>query len=266
MVTFALLSLWLAGAPPAPSPWRALVDGVELGEFTLEAAPTHGDGKLHVVRVDPRKAKLDLGLASEGGQPHTAAEWSHKKGFVVTINAGMYEKDFRTNVGHLSHHAHVNQARWKAQYQSVLLLHPRVKGAAPARLVDRDSPDAEALIAQYETQVQNLRLVKGPGVGVWSPNGRSWSEAFVADDDQGRLLFAFSRTPFEMAELMRRVLALPLGVQHAMHVEGGPEASFSVHTASTTVDLAGSFETGFFEHDGNEHQWAIPNVLGVVAP
>jgi hypothetical protein len=30
------------------------------------------------------------------------------------------------------------------------------------------------------------------------------------------------------------------------------------------IDLSGSYETGFFEHDGNDRQWPIPNVLGVV--
>ena len=31
------------------------------------------------------------------------------------------------------------------------------------------------------------------------------------------------------------------------------------------LDLAGSYETGFFERDSNTQQWALPNVLGVRA-
>jgi len=56
---------------------------------------------------------------------------------------------------------------------------------------------------------------------------------------------------------------LPLGIERAMHVEGGPEASLSIHTASLTLDLNGSYETGFREDDQERHQWPIPNVLGV---
>lgn len=48
-----------------------------------------------------------------------------------------------------------------------------------------------------------------------------------------------------------------------MHVEGGPEASLSIHTGGVDLDLCGSYETGFNENDSNTHQWAIPNVLGV---
>jgi hypothetical protein len=112
--------------------------------------------------------------------------------------------------------------------------------------------------------VQNLRIIKGPpAVSVWSANKKKWSEALVAQDDKGRLLFMFSRTPYELADLAAKVLALPLGLVRAMHVEGGPEASLSIHAKGVSLDLAGSFETGFFADDSNAHQWPIPNVIGV---
>ena len=67
-----------------------------------------------------------------------------------------------------------------------------------------------------------------------------------------------------MAEWNRRVLALPLHVTAAMHVEGGPEASLSLCTATPPLHLSGSFETGFWPDDSNKRQWPIPNVLGVL--
>jgi len=51
-----------------------------------------------------------------------------------------------------------------------------------------------------------------------------------------------------------------------MHVEGGPEASLSIHTGELELDLSGSCETGFNANDLNHTQWPIPNVLGVRAP
>jgi hypothetical protein len=78
-------------------------------------------------------------------------------------------------------------------------------------------------------------------------------------------LFLFSRTPYSMADFNRRLLALPLGVQRAMHVEGGPEASLSIHAAGVDEDHFGSYETGFVDDDSNAAAWAIPNVLGVAA-
>jgi hypothetical protein len=61
------------------------------------------------------------------------------------------------------------------------------------------------------------------------------------------------------------ILGLPLGIVRAMHVEGGPEASLSIRAPGLSLDLSGSYETGFNENDDNSGQWPIPNVIGVVA-
>ncbi len=255
------LALALAAAPAGG--WKALAGGVEYATFRLAEKPAHGDGLLHAVRVDPSKVELAFGLASVDGEARTAGAWADRAGFAVVMNAGMFAPDHRTNEGRLVDGAHVNSARWKPTYRSVLLFNPRSKDVPAAALADRDAPGFEALAAKYGSLVQNLRLVKGEGASVWKPNGRRWSEAMLAQDRAGRLLFLFTRTPFEMAELNRLILALPLGVVRACHAEGGPEASLSIRTKALTLDLAGSFETGFNENDGNAGQWPVPNVVGV---
>jgi hypothetical protein len=257
--------LWSLACLAQGVAFRPLQPGVEYGTLTLTARPAAGDGLLHVVRVDPAQAELALGLASRDGRLRTAARWAESSGLSVVINAGMYETDYRSNVGRLVDGSHVNQRRWKRAYQSVLVLGPTAPGLPAARLLDRDAPDFEAQAQGYRAVVQNLRLVKAPGKNVWKPNGRRWSEAFVASDAEGRLLFCFTRTPFEMATLMELVLASDLGVVRAMHVEGGPEASLSLRAGTLSVDLAGSYETGFFPRDDNHQQWELPNVLGVRA-
>jgi hypothetical protein len=248
-----------------PFEWTRLSPGVEARAFQLEKKPEHGDGLLQVVRLDPTVASLEFALAAQHHDLlRTAAEWARERHFTVTINAGMYEKDFRSNVGYLRDGAVLNQKSWKANYQSVLVFKPKEKGLPGVALIDREAPDFEARVAKYDAVVQNLRIVKGPpAVSVWSANKKKWSEALIAQDDKGRLLFAFSRTPYELAELSAKVLALPLGVVRAMHVEGGPEASLSIHAKGVSEDFAGSFETGFFADDSNAHQWPIPNVIGV---
>ncbi|HJX65335.1 MAG TPA: hypothetical protein VJ860_15440, partial [Polyangia bacterium] len=61
-------------------------------------------------------------------------------------------------------------------------------------------------------------------------------------------------------------LALPLQIAKAMHVEGGPEASLSIHAGGVNLDLNGSYETGFREDDTSREQWPLPNIIGVAAP
>ena len=119
------------------------------------------------------------------------------------------------------------------------------------------------MLAAYGTVVQNLRLIRAPGHGVWAKQDRRWSEAAVAADGSGRVLFLFTRQPYSMQELNAKLLALPLGITAAMHVEGGPEASLSIHAGGVDLDLNGSYETGFNENDDEAAQWPIRNVLGV---
>ena len=67
-----------------------------------------------------------------------------------------------------------------------------------------------------------------------------------------------------MRDFNRLLLALPLDIQQAMHLEGGPEASLSIHVPGLDLDLCGSYETGFLEDESNREQWPLPNVIGVL--
>lgn len=263
MLCVALTILQLGLAASGPTPWRPLAEGVEYASFRLAESPDIGDGLLHAVRIDPARAELRVLLASEqGGAPRTAKEWTGGFGLTVAINAGMFDTDHRSNVGYLRHGSHVNRPSWN-QYQSVLAAGPSKPGLPAAEVVDLDAEGARERLAGFQTVIQNLRLIKGEGQNVWKPNGRRWSEAALAMDRQGRLLFLFSRTPLAMHDFNRRVLELRLGVVRAMHLEGGPEASLSLRAKGLALDLSGSYETGFFESNGNERQWPIPNVIGV---
>lgn len=250
-----LLALILTAAA---ADWKPIVAGVEYRTFAF------GEGaELHAVRIDPEKAELAFGLRSQaGGEPRTAKDWSTEKGLAVAINAGMFKPDYTSNVGKLVDGAHVNQAAGNA-YKSMLVWGPKKKGLPRAQLLDLDAPGAADTAAQYAAQVQNLRLIKGPGTSLWKKNDRAWSEAAIAQDADGKLLFLFSRAGLEMADWNARLLALPLKVTRAMHVEGGPEASLSIHGGGVNLDLCGSYETGFNPNDFVKTQSAIPNVVGV---
>jgi hypothetical protein len=260
MTVIGFIGLALAAAPAASAPairWIPLAPGADYAAVSLEEKAAPGDGLLHVVRVDPHKATLRFGLSARDGGPHTAAEWVSKQGFVAAINPGMFEPD-GTSTGYLRDGAFVGNPRWN-QYQSALGFSP-----GSAALFDLDAPPGRARAAQFPSVVQGLRLLKGHGESVWKHSAKRWSESAIAVDREGCILMLFSRTPFSMPELLARLTAIPdLAVQRAMHVEGGPEASLSVRGPGLKLDLAGSYETGFHEDDSNDHQWPIPNVLGV---
>jgi hypothetical protein len=261
----ATLGMLLAGLGASDAEWKPLTAGVEHRTFALAL----GDGKeasvLQVVRVDANLAPLDFGLASQApdGATRSCAAWAKERDYVVAINAGMYGTDDKTNVGYLRHGKHENNPRWNDAYQSVLVFGPKEKGLPPVQILDRDSGGSELLAKRYHSVVQNLRLLKGDGAGVWSANGRRWSEAALGIDGQGRLLFLFLRTPMQMVDFNRLLVSLPLDLRRAMHLDGGPPASLSVRAEGLTLDLSGTYESGLFERGENARQWRLPNVLGV---
>ncbi|HXH38911.1 MAG TPA: phosphodiester glycosidase family protein, partial [Thermoanaerobaculia bacterium] len=229
----------------------------------IPTAVSGAAGSLYVVRVDPHLARLQVALASEtGADLRTAAEWCQRADLSVAINLGMFQNDRKSNVGYLRHGAHLNNKRWN-DYRSVLAARPNDPSLPAFVWRDLDQSNQSADLSGYEIVVQNLRLIAGKSKNAWSQSSKRWSEAAVAADSNGHLLFLFSRAPYSMRDFNALLLTLPLNVTQAMHVEGGPEASLSIHTASINLDLCGSYETGFQEDDTNQAQWPIPNVLGV---
>ena len=238
-------SLILAAANVAA--FQPLQSGVEYATF----------GTLHVVRVDPARAKVRAALASEtGGESLTAAQWCKKSRLAVAINLGMFQMDHRSNVGYARSGKHLNNKRWNS-YRSAVAINPG------AKWIDLPESGKPPDLSGYGIVVQNLRLVAGNRRNVWAISDKKWSEAALAIDSKGRLLFIFTRTPYTMREFNALLLGLPLDVTQAMHLEGGPEASLSIHAGGIDLDLSGSYETGFSPNDDNRMQWPIPNVLGV---
>lgn len=257
-----------SGAPRAVADqevsWRTLQPGVELATIPAGTMPSGKPGLLYVVRVDAGRARLGVGLASEEkAGKKTAGEWCRASGFSVAINLGMFQTDHRSNVGYLRHGRHANNPRWNS-YRSVVAIHPTKKALPPVLWLDFKKSKPDPRLAEYDIVVQNLRLISKDRKSVWSRSNKRWSEAALATDSRGRLLFLFTRAPWMMRDFNDLLLSLPLDIAGAMHVEGGPEASLSIHVPGLDLDLSGSYETGFLPDDSNAQQWPIPNVLGVV--
>lgn len=251
-VTLPLLLLLAA-------PWQELAPGLEYVALPYGDPTRVADPRLHVVRVDPERLLLRPVVAAlRDGQKRTAAEWAEREQLAVVINLGMFELDHSSNVGHLRIGNDRLQPRWHPGHRSALVWCPE----RPVMLVDLDPPQEREELAGCTWVIQNLRVLKGEGVNVWPKRRQRWSEAAVGQDRAGRIYLLFTRAPRSMHEFAE-FIRTKLDLVRAMHVEGGPEASLSIHTSQLNLDLAGSYETGFNENDNNDRQWPIPNVLGV---
>ena len=268
-ILIALLSLGLslALAASTTSGWQTLAPGMDLKYVAATKLSSAGGSRIAVLRMDQNLWQLEAVGISQTGESsgHTARAWSESHSFTAAINAGMFAADHKTHLGYMRSAEHMNNSHPNT-YQSVVAFDPRDSATLPRfRIFDLDAPgiDFQAILREYASVLQNLRLVKRPGLNQWSQQDKKWSEAALGEDDAGRILFIFSRSPFSMHDLNRELLAAGMGLVAAQHLEGGPEAQLYVHAGSVELEMFGSYETSFLENDTNAKPWPIPNVIGV---
>jgi len=266
-VIVLLLGLLPALVAGTNSSWKTLAPGMEFGYLTTREPSAAGDSRIAVLRMDPKLWELAAIGVSQTGESsgYTAREWSEKHKLVAAINAGMFETDQKTHLGYMRFRDHV-YTRHVNKYQSIAAFDPRDGKDVPRfRIFDLDAPGVtmQSIQQDYNSAVQNLRLVKRPDSNQWTQQTRKWSEAALGEDDAGRILFIFSRSPFSMHDLNQELLAAGIGLVAAQHLEGGPEAQLYVHAGNFELEMFGSYETSFKENDANSIPWPVPNVLGV---
>jgi hypothetical protein len=267
MRTILVLALLLLTTPGMTyGIWQSLAPGMDIGTFHASKHSSSGNSLITVLRIDPDLWSLEFTGLSLTGESNglTARQWSKTYGFTAAINAGMFATDNRTHVGYLRFRNHLNNDNVNS-YQSVAAFDPRRQGLPRFRIFDLDSPGRrmEAILRDYESAVQNLRLIKRPGENRWFQQEKIWSEAALGEDETGRILFIFCRSPYTMHDLNNELLRLDLGLVSAQHLEGGPQAQLYINTGETEFEIFGSHGSSYRENGEFSAPWPIPNVLGV---
>jgi hypothetical protein len=239
---------------------------MELGKFAAGQPSHSGDSRITILRMDPNLWSLEfIGLSlDDSSSGRTARQWSEAHRLTAAINAGMFGTDYSTHIGYLRFRNHVNNDNVNA-YQSVAAFDPRRDGLPLFRIFDLDEPGVsmQSILQDYASAVQNLRLIKRPGQNQWTQQEKTWSEAALGEDESGRILFIFCRSPYSMHDLNNELLGLGIGVVSAQHLEGGPQAQLYVNTGGTELEMSGSHGTSFSDNADISAAWPIPNVLGV---
>jgi hypothetical protein len=244
--------------------WTSVADGLDIGRFQAQEPADAGSGVIVVLRIDPRQweAKL-LSITGNGESASlTARQWSNKYHLAAAINAGMFAADYKTHVGYMKSGSHVN-SRSPNSYRSVAAFNPLADSLPTFHIFDLDSTDIKTISSRYQNVVQNLRLIKSPGENCWTPQDKEWSEAALGEDKDGRMLLIYCRAPYSMFALNEILLALPLNLVAAQHLEGGSEAQFYLNYNNHHVELVGGYEMDFDGDAPGDTAWPIPNVIGI---
>lgn len=242
----------------ATTDFAAIEEGLDLGVFDAPVKSSHGDAKITVLRVDPKRFALKLLCASmKGEERRTARAWGEAHRLVAVTNAAMFHPDGR-GTGLMRTASHVNNAT-RSKDKATLVFDPKEASLPAFAILDADC-DADR-VTRYASAVQSIRMVTCKRANVWSKQPRKWSHAVVGIDSRGRLLFIHARSPWSTHDFVEMLLRLPIDLARLQYAEGGPEASLWI--APAKHDLFGSFETAFYETDDNPAPWPIPNILGI---
>jgi len=252
---------WGAGGPDA---WALLEPGLEFGVFTAPRASAAGDSRIRILRIDPARFELLLlnASASPEGRGKTPREWAKGEGLVAVINASMYQGDYRSSVSLMRTRTHTNNPH-VSKDNTVLVFDPLQDGAPPVQIVDRTCQDFDSERLRYGTLVQSIRMVSCGRKNVWQKRSEEWSTAAIGLDDRQRVLFIHVRSPYPTHDLINMLLALPIGLQTAMYVEGGPQAQLYVEGGGKTWELVGTHGSAFALDGGIVGASPLPNVIGV---
>jgi exopolysaccharide biosynthesis protein len=250
------------------SPWTQIDEGLHYCDFSSPIKSNTGDSKILIIRVDPKIYNFRLLSSSEinpGSTPMNVKEWAEKYRLIAAINAGMFQTDLKSNVGYMKNYAHMNNPRIHRTYASVFAFNPKKAELPPARIFDTDEKDMKEVIAEYQTVIQNLRLIKRSGMIRWAQQDKRWSEAALGQDQDGNILLIFSGSPYTMHELSKALLSLPIKLECAMHLEGGPAASIYLRHKNLELARVGRHElASIVVGDTNNDFLPIPNVIGIV--
>ena len=238
-----------------------LEPGLELGMFATEPS-TNPDSLIRVLRIDPAYFEFELFNASADKiEPLTPKQWARAKGLTAAINASMFQEDLLTSVSLMRRPGHINNGRLSKD-RTILGFGPVKPGLPPVKIIDRQCDDFEALKQSYTTLVQSIRMISCTGDNVWRPRSEKWSTSAIAIDSDGKVLFIHTEEPFATHDLIDRLIDLPLRIDRAMYVEGGPQAQMYVSSEGRVFEFTGQLSS--LLQQGARLAWPIPNVIGIV--
>jgi hypothetical protein len=244
--------------------WKNIADGFSLGKFESPQKAEIGDSKITIIKIDANKYEVGIYCASEyHKRSRSTRNWAKEFDLIACINAGMYAKDYLTSVGYLKSGKHLNNPNLNQTYQSIFACNPSVENVSAIKLIDRRSENFSAWKDKYSSFLQGIRMVSYERKNVWKQQQKKWSIAALAVDRSENLMLIHCRSQYSVHDFINILLELPLNIERAMYLEGGPPASLFYKLNSVEENLVGTSEGGFFLNPNDSEVFKLPNIIGI---
>jgi hypothetical protein len=252
-------------ASKSANEWQKLAEGLEFGIFESPKKSEIGDSKIRILRIDPQHYELKLlnASVSKKGRPLTAKQWCRQNGLVATINASMYQEDFKTSVSYMRTRTHVNNPRLREKDMTILAFDRLSPGVPRVKIIDRQCENFKLWKNKYGSLVQSIRMISCKGKNVWRQQPKKYSTVAVGTDKSDRVLFIHVGSPYSTHDLINILKQLPIEIARAMYTEGGSQAQLYINTGAREYEFAGHTELEFSNNAKSLFSWPIPNVIGI---
>ena len=248
---------------------KFLDQGLSYQILTPTKQSSFDNSEIIIIKINPNFYNINLFSADQYKHENlTVKEWSNKYGLIISVNSGMFQEDYKTNVGYMKQFSYINNPHIN-NYQSIAAFNPKDSTKAKFKIYDveknngkLDKRKIKKIISNYNSIIQNLRLIKRPAENRWIQQEEKWSEIALGEDIDGNMLIIFCRSPFSMHDLNNILLELPIKIMCSQHLEGGPEASLYLKYKDIELVYSGGYENSFL-NETNLGLWRIPNIIGI---
>jgi hypothetical protein len=247
--------------------WKMLDEGLYLAEFNSTLKSRITDFPITILKINPEFYSFKLLCATEHGRKmRTVKQWCNEFDLLAVINASMYQDtDPLKSTGFMKNYNHMNNPYVNPAFGAFMAFNPINSSLPEPVFVDRRlQKDWKVQIEKYYTVVQNYRMIsKGKRKG-WPQQDKLYSTAAMGMDIDNNVLFIHSPSPYSTHDLIHILLSLPVDIDSAMYLEGGPEATLYIRPKEIQTKSKGRYGAISGKNYGDLSSLTLPNVIGIV--
>lgn len=246
--------------------WRTLRPGVEFATIRGEPYCRRGSAQIALLRLDPARVRLRIHHFRADGfrEPPNIVEWWRRTSALAVFNAGQYYPDW-SYMGLLVARGRALSSRLHRGFKAALVADPD-DGGRDARVIDLDAHPLDPRSPGWREIAQSFMLFDSSGTIRVRHSNNVANRTAVGEDRDGRLLVATSEGGYTLWDFAKVLEERPLGLKHAMSMDGGAEAELAVAARGFRYASFGHWDAEGGGESSPGATTALPAVITVSAP